>query len=285
MRRAVLRALGLSVALLLLGPLASGKALAREMPDAEPWDRWTQHDERAPRVLDHTLWDRFVSRYVVAAPDGMTRVRYADIDSDDRGYLRVYLDQLQRTEVSRLRRDEQRAYWINLYNAFTVRLVMERYPMASLRSVDISPGYFTRGPWGAQLMKVEDQTLSLDDIEHRILRPIWKDVRLHYALCRATLGAPGLSAQAYTASNTEAQLEAAARAFVNHPRGARVVDGKLHASSLYQWFKDDFGGKDADVIAHLLQYAAPPLAENLRDARRLRDGGYDWALNDAATIP
>lgn len=266
--------------------LISSVALGREMPEAELWDRWARHDETATRVLDHTLWDRFVSRYVVVGEDGASRVRYADVDGDDRGYLRVYLDQLQRTDVSKLRRDEQRAFWINLYNAYTVKLVLDRYPLASLRDVDISPGLFTKGPWAAKMLKVEDETVSLDDIEHRVLRPIWKDVRLHYALCPASIGAPGLSAQAYTASNTEAQLEAAARAFVNHPRGARIADsGSLEASSLYRWFEDDFGGDDANVIAHLLQYAAPPLADGLRNTRRVRDGGYDWALNDAAAKP
>jgi hypothetical protein len=273
-------------ALLLLWCSFCAPAIAREMPDAELWDRWTRHDEAASRVLDHTLWERFLSRYVVTAEDGTSRVRYAAVDGDDRGYLRVYLDQMQRTEVSKLRRDEQRAFWINLYNAYTVKLVLERYPMTSLREVDISPGYFTRGPWAAKMIKVEDETLSLDDIEHRVLRPIWKDVRLHYALCRATIGAPRLSGQVYTASNTEAQLDAAARAFVNHPRGAWIVEGgSLQASSLYRWFEDDFGGDDAGVIAHLLNYAAPSLAERLRNVRRVRDGGYDWALNDASTNP
>lgn len=280
-----LRALALVVVALLLASFVR-VALAREMPEAELWDRWTRHDENAPRVLDHTLWDRFVSRYVVIAPDGSSRLRYAAVSSDDRGYLYVYLDQMQRTEVSQLRRDEQRAYWINLYNAYTVKLVLERYPMESLRNVDISPGWFTRGPWAAKMIKVEDETLSLDEIEHRVLRPIWKDPRLHYALCNASIGSPRLSAQAYTASNTEAQLEAAARAFVNHPRAARFEgDATLMASSIYTWFEEDFGGNDAGVIAHLLRYATPPMDEVLRNMRRVRDGGYDWALNDAATAP
>ncbi|MGH8519165.1 MAG: DUF547 domain-containing protein, partial [Panacagrimonas sp.] len=101
--------------------------------------------------------------------------------------------------------------------------------------------------------------------------------------CPATLGAPGLWNHAYTASNTDAQLDLAARAFVNHPRGARLVgESNVQASSLYQWFEADFGGSDAGVIEHLLRYAEPPLAEPLRKARRVRDGGYDWALNDEA---
>jgi hypothetical protein len=282
-----IRGRGLALLLaLLLAAAGAAPAAAREMPDAEPWDRWSRHDESAPRVLDHTLWERFLSRYVVMASDGSSRVRYAAVGGDDRGYLRVYLDQLQRTEVSKLRRDEQRAYWINLYNAYTVKLVLDRYPLTSLREVDISPGFFAKGPWAAKMIKVEDETLSLDDIEHRVLRAGWKDVRLHYALCRATLGAPRLSAQAYTASNTETQLEAAARAFVNHPRGARIdEDGALQASSLYRWFEADFGGDDAAVIAHLRRYAGPALAEGLRTARRVRDGGYDWALNDEVAAP
>lgn len=284
MKRARALAVGslLLFALIAGGP-GSGRVQAASMPEAELWDRWSRHDEAAPRVLDHTLWERFLSRYVVMAQDGTARVRYAAVDGDDRGYLRVYLDQLQRTEVSKLRRDEQRAYWINLYNAHTVKLVLERYPMASLRDLDISPGLFAKGPWGAKMLKVEDETVSLDEIEHRILRPIWKDARLHYALCPAALGGPGLWAHAYTASNTDAQLDLAARAFVNHPRGARVVgQDTVQASSLYQWFEADFGADNAGVIAHLLRYADPPLAESLRNARRVRDGGYDWSLNDEA---
>lgn len=275
---------------LLLAAGSSGTALAESKPKAELWDRWTQHDDAAPRVLDHTLWDRFLSRYVVVAEDGTSRMRYGAVDSDDRGYLRVYLDNLQRTEISKLRRDEQRAFWINLYNAYAVKLVVDRYPMVSLQSLDISPGFFTKGPWGAKMLKVEDETLSLDDIEHRVLRPIWKDPRLHYALCPASRGGPALSPHAYTASNTEAQLDAAARAFVNHPRAARMSAdaGTVEVSSLYEWFKADFGGNDAGVIAHLLQYAGAPLAESLRNAKRVRDGGYDWLLNDdppAAAAP
>lgn len=287
-RARVNRARALAIGSLLLfaltaGGLGGGNVLAASMPEAELWDRWSRHDEAAPRVLDHTLWERFLGRYVVTAQDGTPRVRYAAVDGDDHGYLRVYLDQMQRTEVSKLRRDEQRAYWINLYNAYTVKLVLERYPMASLRDLDISPGLFAKGPWRAKMLKVEDETLSLDEIEHRVLRPIWKDPRVHYALCPATLGAPGLWAHAYTASNTDAQLDAAARAFVNQPRGVSMVgEESVQASSLYQWFESDFGGDDAGVIAHLLRYAEPLLAESLRNARRVRDGGYDWALNDEA---
>lgn len=269
------------LARLLLMALALLVGTAQAAPKSELWERWTAHDASATRVLDHTLWTRFLDRYVVVAPDGIHRLRYGAVSGEDLGYLRVYLDQLQRVEVRKLRREEQRAYWINLYNAFTVKLVLERYPLDSILAIQISPGFFAKGPWGARNLKVEDETLSLDDIEHRILRPIWNDPRTHYALNCASLGCPNLAREAYTAANTEALLEAGARAFVNHPRGARIDNGKLVVSSLYEWFKSDFGGNDAGVIAHLMRYAEPPLAAQLAAIRKIGDDAYDWKLNDA----
>lgn len=261
--------------------LALLPGVATAAPKAETWPRWERQDPASTRVLNHTLWANFLKHNVVRGSDGINRVRYGQISSDDGGFLRVYLNELQRTEVSTLRREEQRAFWINLYNAQTVKIVMERYPVESILDIAITPGFFTKGPWGARLLKVEDETLSLDDIEHRILRPIWKDARTHYALNCASLGCPDLQSEPFTASNTEALLEAAARAYVNHPRGARVDEGRLYVSSLYDWFAADFGGKDKAVIDHLRRYAAPPLAAQLQAIDKISGDDYDWALNDA----
>lgn len=281
MAHAAHRASGLNpVRLWILLSLALLHGVAMAAPKAELWARWERNDPASNRVLNHTLWARFLKNCVVTGSDGITRVRYADMSSDDRGFLRVYLDELQRTEVSKLRREEQRAFWINLYNAQTLKYVMERYPVASILDLAISPGFFAKGPWGAKLMKVEDETLSLDDIEHRILRPIWKDPRLHYALNCASLGCPNLAPEPYTASNTEALLDTGARAFVNHPRGARVDEGRLYVSSIYEWFAADFGGKDRAVIEHLRLYAEPPLAAQLQLIEKISGDAYDWSLND-----
>lgn len=250
-------------------------------PKAELWERWTRHDASSTRVLNHELWARFLQRYVVTSADGINRVKYSDVSVDDSGFLRVYLDQLQRTPVSSLRREEQLAYWINLYNAQTLKLVLDRYPVKSILDISISPGFFTKGPWGARVMKVEDESLSLDDIEHRILRPIWRDPRLHYAVNCGSVGCPNLAREPYTASNTEALLEAGARAYVNHSRGVKVVDGRLYVSSLYTWYKHDFGRNDAEVIEHLRRYAEPELAAQLQGIRRIAGEDYDWALHDA----
>lgn len=250
-------------------------------PKAELWERWNAHDVQSAGTVDHSAWDRLLQSYVVTSSDGIHRVRYGAVTSDDRGRLSLYLSDLQRTAVSGLRRDEQRAYWINLYNAFTVKLIIDRYPVRSIRDIDITPGILSDGPWGAKLIKVEDQTLSLDDIEHRILRPIWPDPRNHYAVNCASLGCPDLPPRAFTAVNTEAMLDASARAYVNHPRGVRVDSGHLRVSSIYDWFESDFGGSATGVIAHLRRYAQPPLAEALAAISKIKGHDYDWALNDA----
>lgn len=247
------------------------------------WERWLAHDPRGTVRVDHGAWSRFLASYLVMGRDGITRVAYARVTPADRAALAAYLDRLAATPISGARRDEQRAFWIDLYNALTVKVVLDHYPVGSIRDIDISPGLFADGPWGAKLVTVEGVALSLDDIEHRILRPIWKDPRLHYALNCASLGCPNLMPQAFTAANTERLLETAARAYVNHPRGARVVEGRLTVSSLYRWYAEDFGGSDAGVIAHLRRYARGPLARALAGVRQISGDGYDWSLNDAAT--
>jgi hypothetical protein len=159
--------------------------------------------------------------------------------------------------------------------------VLEHYPVDSIRKIAISPGLFSAGPWGKKLVTVEGKALSLDDIEHRILRPIWRDPRIHYAVNCAALGCPNLQPEAFTADNEEALLERAAHDYVNHPRGATVADGKLTVSSIYVWYQADFGGTDRGVIAHLQHYAAPALAAALAPIERIGADRYDWSLNDA----
>jgi hypothetical protein len=250
-------------------------------PKAELWSRWQAHAAGASETVDHSAWDRFLRTYVLAGADGINRVAYVRVTAVDRQTLSDYIQDLSRVRIGDYDRPEQRAFWINLYNALTVDLVLDRYPVSSIRDIDISPGLFAIGPWGKQLVTVEGEALSLDDIEHRILRPIWRDPRLHYVLSCAALGCPHLLPTAFTADNSEALLEAAAHAYVNHPRGVRIDGRGLTVSSIYVWYQDDFGGSEAGVVAHLLRYAAPDLAAELAGRHRIDRHFYDWALNDA----
>jgi hypothetical protein len=199
----------------------------------------------------------------------------------DRKALEGYISALEGVPVRSLRRDEQLAYWINLYNALTVKVILDHYPVKSIRDIDISPGFFSDGPWGKRLVRVEGKEMTLNDVEHRVLRPIWKDPRIHYAVNCASLGCPNLQPEAFTAANAEELLALAARQYVNHPRGVSAEKGWLKVSSIYVWFKEDFGGTDDGVIEHLKIHASGALSEELKNVGGISEHHYDWNLNDA----
>lgn len=249
-------------------------------PKADLWERWAASTPSKVGI-DHSAWNDFLARHVQVGADGINRIAYGKVPKADRAALKAYLAAMQGVAIRKFNRAEQRAYWINLYNAATVNVVLEHYPVDSILKIDISPGLFAKGPWKKKLLKVEGEGVSLDDIEHRILRPIWKDPRTHYAVNCASIGCPNLQPRAYTAGNLEALLDAGARAYVNHARGASVARGRLTVSSIYVWFRADFGGDDAGVIEHLRRYAQPPLKEALAGVRRIGAHDYDWTLNDA----
>lgn len=262
------------LALIAVGALPG---IAAAEPDSRP--RWMAHDPDSRLTIDHGAWDGFLKRFVRRGADGVNRVAYAEVGADGRNRLKAHIAGLAALPIGRYRRAEQFAFWVNLYNALTVDVVLDHYPVRSIRDIDTSPGLFTSGPWRKKLIRVGRTDLSLDDIEHRILRPIWREPRVHYVLNCASLGCPDLPRDALTATNADAVMERAARAYINHPRGVRLVGGKLFVSRVYRWFADDFGG-GAGVAEHLRRYAEPGSAAALAGTRELGYGRYDWALND-----
>jgi hypothetical protein len=251
---------------------------ARAAPKAELWPRWAAHQPGAAGRVDHAVWRRLLAAYLRPGSDGINRFAYGAVAATDRQVLDAYLATLAAVPVGSLDRPEQRAFWNNLYNALTVQVVLAHYPVRSIKDIGISPGLFSSGPWGKKLLAVEGEPVSLDDIEHRILRPIWRDPRTHYAVNCASVGCPNLLPEPFTGANLESLLEQGARAYVNHPRGVRLNDGGLRLSSIYDWFAADFG----DVPTHLRRYAEPPLAAALARNPAIDGYSYDWALNDAA---
>jgi Protein of unknown function, DUF547 len=248
-------------------------------PKAELWSRWQQHNPQNPAQIDFTFWNSFLVKYVDAQhPSGIHRLRYASVSVEDRQALEHYLAVLQTISISAYNQQEQQVYWINLYNALTVSVILAHYPVASIRDIRLS-GLFSAGPWQAKLVTIEGEKVSLDDIEHRILRPIWKDNRLHYALNCASLGCPSLAPVAYTSANLEQLLEQGAWAYINHPRGVFCQDGACVFSSIYVWFQEDFGRNVAGVVQHLLRYANAALAAQLQAYRGKLKHDYDWLLN------
>jgi hypothetical protein len=225
--------------------------------------------------IDHGPWDRLLGIYAKRGADGINRFAYGAVTSSDRAALKAYLGALQAIRPQEYGRDEQFAYWVNLYNAATVDLIVDAYPVKSIRDL----GFVSLGPWRRKILTINGQRLSLDDVEHGILRPIWKDVRIHYAVNCASVGCPNLALKAYRADILEAMLETAARDYVNHPRGFSSADGKLTASSIYQWYQSDWGSVD-EVIAHALKYADAKTTDALNGAFKIDYYAYDWSLND-----
>ena len=271
---------GLGRLLIALSVMVAAHA-ATAAPKSELWPRWAVHDPSSTAVIDHEPWDRFLARYLVAGRDGVNRVRYGEVSAADRRGLSAYLATLAATPIRGHGRVEQLAYWINLYNALTVRVVLDRYPVPSIMDIAISPGWFSVGPWKKKLITVEGEALSLDDIEHRILRPIWRDPRIHYAVNCAAIGCPDLAGNAYAGATIEAALTTAARRYVNGEHGVMFDGEELLVSSLYKWYREDFGDSNSSVIAHLRSYAEPALAARLSRARDIAGHFYDWGLNDA----
>ncbi len=269
------------LALLAISPAHGGLLETLFAPKADLWDRWTAHDPAATAQIDHGMWDRFLNTYVSEHADGVNRVAYARVTVTDRAALSEYITELETTPISRYDRDEQLAYWVNLYNVLTVKVILDYYPVDTIREIDISPGLFSLGPWDKKLVSIEDERLSLNDIEHRILRPIWRDPRIHYSVNCASFGCPNLQRTAFTAANADTLLDAAAREYINHPRGARIENGTLIVSSIYDWYEEDFIDGDGSVVAHLERYAGPDLAATLAHTKQITGNEYDWALNEA----
>ena len=244
---------------------------------------WRARDEGNAATIDHGAWQATLDAYLrTNHPSGIHRFDYAGLQAsaEDGERLAGYLASLQATDPRAYAAAEQKAYWFNLYNALTVRLVTANFPLKSIRG--LGEAWFSIGPWDDVVATVAGRELTLNDIEHEILRPIWRDNRIHYAVNCASLGCPNMIPVAFTAANTERLLEAGAKAYVNHPRGVRLVEGgrRVVVSSVYDWYQEDFGDDEPGVLKHLTRYAEPELAARLRAFDGDVDYAYDWSLND-----
>ena len=267
---------GLFLSLTMFATAVSGATAA---PKAELWPRWQTHDAASTARIDHSVWSQIIARYLRASPDGIARFGYGGVSKADRDRLNAYVARLSATPISTFDRREQFAYWVNFYNVLTVKTVLDHFPVNSIRDIDISPGWFADGPWGAKQVTVEGEKIALDDIEHRILRPIWKDPRIHYVVNCASVGCPDIPPVAVTADNAEKLLNDGAARYVNHTRGVTVDGTRIVVSSIYSWFEDDFGGNEAGVLNHLRRFAAPALMTKLKGRDGYDDHTYDWKLN------
>ena len=273
--------LGLVTAALLIAP-----SFAPAAPSSALLEVWDTSDETNTETIDHGAWQNLLTTYLSSHPSGVNRFDYAALKASDEDTAKLadYLAHLQAHDPRTYARAEQKAYWINFYNALTVQVVVNAYPVDSIRGIHES-WIPLSGPWDDVHAQVAGQELTLNNIEHGILRPIWRDNRIHYAVNCASYGCPNQSPTVFTAANTEELLDVGARAYVNHPRGVDFVDDDfLVISSIYDWYVEDFGGNQASVLAHLIQYAEAGLVARLKDFAGSVDYEYDWNLNQPSYV-
>lgn len=276
----------LLIPLRLVGALLTGTSARAALFDNDPpLDAFDPQGAPEGAVdPDHSDWSAFLQRHVVTDdPSGVNLVRYREVDAGERAVLDAYLQRLQAIAPMTLTRDAQMAYWINLYNALTVELILDNPDVDSIR--EIKSGRVSIGPWSREVAEVAGHTLTLNDIKNRILRPLFADPRIHFAVNCASIGCPDLAPEAWTADNLETLLEAGARGYINHPRGVRL-DGdrrgeRLQLSSIFGWYRGDFPDGRAAFLEWLAGYAEPELAQRLRGYDGRIRHAYDWSLNSA----
>ena len=227
-------------------------------------------------AFDHSAFDRLLKAHVTA--DGGV-----DYDAFGRApAFPLYLDQLARATPEKLSREEQLAFWINVYNAYTIQLLNAHGERKSIRNINKTLGVIkAMGPWKEEIVRAGGRTLSLDFVEHEIIRKRFREPRIHFALVCAARSCPPLRREAYTGARLEAQLEEQARIFIARSPGRNRIDvaaGVAHLSPIFVWFKDDFG---ADLGKFLARYVDDPAARALLESGKFKlvETEYDWSLN------
>lgn len=255
----------------LAAPIWLERAAAPKARLVDP--QFAQSDEASKARIDHARWADFLGAYLARDADGVARVNYRSVDPSARENLDAYIGALEQVSPARLSRAEQLAFWINLYNAATVRLILDHPRVRSIREIG--------RPWDVPVATIDGRAMTLNEIEHGVLRPVFRDPRIHYAVNCASLGCPNLAATPYRGEEIGADLDRAARAYVNDPRGVDIIAGRVAVSKIYGWYAGDFGGSDAAILGHLRRYADPALAAKLSGVKKIDAYRYDWALNTA----
>lgn len=229
--------------------------------------------------MGYSLTDENVSHDVFAGllqkhvQNGL--IDYKGFKSDET-ILDTYLEILEHVDPEKLSRNDRFSFYINAYNAWTIKLILTGYP--GLKSIKDLGGLFG-SPWKKRICRIDGKILTLDEIEHNILRPEFKDPRVHFAINCASRGCPPLITEPYEGDILEQQLDEAARAFINNPAFNRLEGTTLFLSQIFNWFKDDF---DNDALEFVLKYADEDLRKRLLADQahiKLKFLDYDWSLN------
>lgn len=241
----------------------------------------------AQASFDHAAWDSLVRRHVVPIQQGAsTQVDYAAF-AQDRAALKRYLDALgavSRAQFDSWGKPDQLAFLINAYNAWTLELILTKYPdLTSIKDL----GSLLNSPWKKRFIPLLGETRSLDDLEHGLIRGSGRygEPRIHFAVNCASIGCPALRAEAFVGSKLEAQLADATRAFLADRSRNRFEGGCMQVSMIFKWYREDFE-RASGTLGRWLATQSPALGLADPQARALAEGSididfldYDWRLN------
>ncbi|NNF36443.1 MAG: DUF547 domain-containing protein [Saprospiraceae bacterium] len=211
------------------------------------------------KTPNHAIWNALLNKYVKAG-----KVDYASFKKDTD--LEKYLDLLANNPPeSSWSRDEQLAYWINAYNAFTIKLIVDNYPVKSI--MDLHNGK----PWDVKWINLGSKSYSLNQIENDIIRPQFKEPRIHFAVNCAAKSCPPIANEAFTAANLEQLLEKQTIAFINDTNYNTISSGKVNLSKIFEWYASDFGS--------LIDFISKYSEKSVSSKASISYMEYDWALN------
>lgn len=204
------------------------------------------------------------------------RVDYKGLKRDE-ARLDQYLAVLKTVNAAALSNKERFAFYVNVYNAWTLKLILMNYP--GIESIKDAGSLF-KSPWKIKFVELREGVLTLDNVEHDILRARPNDPRVHFAVNCASKSCPPLMSAPYEGSKLDAQLDAMTRAFINDPASNAIKGDTLYLSKIFDWFDEDFGGEKG-VVEFVKQYAAPKLKQALERRSNLdvKYLDYDWTLN------
>ena len=225
---------------------------------------------RAAEGVDNSIYAELLKKY---AQNGV--VNYRGFKNEEEK-LDGYLKMLEEIDTKTISRKEQFAFYVNAYNAWTIKLILSGYPgVESIKDL----GSIFKSPWKKKICRIDGGLLTLDDIEHTILRPRFKDPRVHVAINCAAKSCPPLRSEPYEGRSLDKQLDEMAVAFINDTERNYFAGRTLHVSKIFDWFAEDFND---DVIGFFLKYSRGQLKKRLETGRaniEIKYLSYDWSLN------